>query len=225
MAVVLERALAYLRASLSSFAGSAGLWIGLTFWHWRGNLDFGQNGKDAAVNRVVAAFCRSVLECRSGIWCLGSVGRRQYRTGVVGVPSVYRICDLRGPDYHRSLGRRSLSRPPPAPALRLSVLPFGRLYLVPLVLCDCQWATQCCWCKWCSSIGYSLVVFWLLVWFVAYAARTRRRLLLYSDPPHRALLREGLGLLGVWVLAGLAGLTGLTQIIGGPLPVWMVTAS
>src|SRR6266478_838533 len=189
MAVVCERALAYLRASLSSFTGSAGLWIGLTFWHWRGNLDFGQNGKDAAVNRVVAIFCRSPLECRSGIWCLGSVGRRQYRTGVVGVPSVYRICDLRGPDYHRSLGGRSLSLSPAAPALRLSVLPFGRLYLVPLVLCDCQWATECCRGKWCRSIGYSLVVFWLLVWFVAYAARTGRRLLLYSDHPRPAALQ------------------------------------
>src|ERR1700730_16386579 len=112
MAVVLECALAYLRASLSGFAGSVGLWIGLTFWHWRGNLDFGQNGADAAVNRIFVTFCRSSFEWRSGIWWLGCGGWGEYRTGVVGVSSISLICDLRGPDYHRSLGCRSLSFPP-----------------------------------------------------------------------------------------------------------------
>src|SRR6267378_3832397 len=222
MAVVCERALAYLRASLSSFTGSAGLWIGLTFWHWRGNLDFGQNGKDAAVNRVVAIFCRSPLECRSGIWCLGSVGRRQYRTGVVGVPSVYRICDLRGPDYHRCLGRRSLSLPPPAPALRLSVLPFGRL---SLVLCDCQWLLNVVGA---SGVAQSAIHWWYFgclfgLWLTPLGLAAA----FYFIPIilDRPLYSEGLALLGFWVLAGLAGWTGLTQIIGGPLPAWMVTTS
>jgi len=41
----------------------------------------------------------------------------------------------------------------------------------------------------------------------------------------RPLYSEGLALLGFWVLAGLAGWTGLTQIIGGPLPAWMITTS
>src|ERR1700731_3292110 len=108
---------------------------------------------------------------------------------MVGVPSVYCVRDLRGPDYHRSLGCRSLSLPPAAPVVRLSVLPFGRLYLVPLVLCHGQWANECFRRKRGSSISYSLVVFWLLVWFVAYAARTGRRLLLYSDHSRAAALQ------------------------------------
>ncbi len=42
---------------------------------------------------------------------------------------------------------------------------------------------------------------------------------------NRPLYSERLALIGFWTLAGLAGWTGLTQIIGGPLPVWMITTS
>jgi cytochrome c oxidase cbb3-type subunit 1 len=41
----------------------------------------------------------------------------------------------------------------------------------------------------------------------------------------RPLYSERLALLGFWLMAGLAGWTGLTQIIGGPLPAWMITSS
>jgi cytochrome c oxidase cbb3-type subunit I len=41
----------------------------------------------------------------------------------------------------------------------------------------------------------------------------------------RPLYSERLALLGFWLLAGLAGWTGFTQIIGGPLPAWMITSS
>ena len=41
----------------------------------------------------------------------------------------------------------------------------------------------------------------------------------------RPLYSEQLALLGFWLLAGLAGWTGFTQIIGGPLPAWMITSS
>jgi cytochrome c oxidase cbb3-type subunit 1 len=40
----------------------------------------------------------------------------------------------------------------------------------------------------------------------------------------RPLYSQRLALLGFWLLAGLAGFTGLTQIIGGPLPAWMITS-
>jgi cytochrome c oxidase cbb3-type subunit 1 len=39
------------------------------------------------------------------------------------------------------------------------------------------------------------------------------------------LYSERLALLGFWLLAGLAGWTGLTQIVGAPLPAWMITTS
>jgi cytochrome c oxidase cbb3-type subunit I len=41
----------------------------------------------------------------------------------------------------------------------------------------------------------------------------------------RPLYSERLARLGFWLMAGLAGWTGLTQIIGGPLPAWMITSS
>jgi cytochrome c oxidase cbb3-type subunit I len=41
----------------------------------------------------------------------------------------------------------------------------------------------------------------------------------------RPLYSERLALLGFWLLAGLAGWAGYTQIIGGPLPAWMITTS
>jgi cytochrome c oxidase cbb3-type subunit I len=41
----------------------------------------------------------------------------------------------------------------------------------------------------------------------------------------RPLYSERLALLGFWLLAGLAAWTGFTQIIGGPLPAWMITTS
>src|SRR6266404_7353404 len=103
---------------------------------------------------------------------------------MAGVPAVRGIRDLCGPDYHRGLGYRSVSPPAGAPFVRLSVLPFGRLYLVPLVLRDGQWAIECCRCNWCGAIGHSLVVFWLPFWFVAYAPRTSGRFLLYTN--HRS---------------------------------------
>jgi cytochrome c oxidase cbb3-type subunit 1 len=41
----------------------------------------------------------------------------------------------------------------------------------------------------------------------------------------RPLYSERLALLGFWILAGLAGWTGVSQMIGGPLPAWMITTS
>ena len=41
----------------------------------------------------------------------------------------------------------------------------------------------------------------------------------------RPLYSERLALLGFWTLAGLAGWTGITQVIGGPLSAWMITTS
>jgi cytochrome c oxidase cbb3-type subunit 1 len=41
----------------------------------------------------------------------------------------------------------------------------------------------------------------------------------------RPLYSERLAKLGFWLLAALVGWTGFTQIIGGPLPAWMITAS
>src|SRR5258708_12491371 len=78
---------------------------------------------------------------------------------MAGVPAVRCIRYLCGPDYHRGLGYRSVSLPAGAPFVRLSVLPFGRLYLVPLVLRDGQRAIECCRGNWCGAIGHSLVVF------------------------------------------------------------------
>src|SRR5438132_13405718 len=108
---------------------------------------------------------------------------------MAGIPSLHRICDFRGPDCRRSLGGRSLSLPSAAPTVRLSVLPFGRLYLVPLVLCYRQRAIEHCRCQRCGSIRDPLVVFWLLVWFVAYPAWIGCRLLFYSDHPRPATLQ------------------------------------
>ena len=41
---------------------------------------------------------------------------------------------------------------------------------------------------------------------------------------NRPIYSERLALLGFWVLALLGGWTGMTSIIGGPLPAWMITA-
>src|ERR1700745_222075 len=108
---------------------------------------------------------------------------------MAGVPAVHCICDLCGPDYHRGLGYRSVSLPAGAALVCLSVLHFRRLYLVPLVLCDGQWAIECCRCNWCSAIGHSLVVCWLPFWFVAYATRSSSRFLLYSNHTRSAALQ------------------------------------
>ncbi len=76
MALLFKRALAHLWTGLSSLAGSAGLRIGFAFRSRCRDLDLGQNGADAAVNRMVAAFCRSFLERWSSVRGLGSIGRR-----------------------------------------------------------------------------------------------------------------------------------------------------
>src|SRR5260370_17558797 len=86
MALVFKRALAYLRTGLSSLTGSAGLRIGLAFRNRCCDLDLGQNGGDAAVNRMVTAFCRGVLERCSSVRCLGSIGRREYRATIAALP-------------------------------------------------------------------------------------------------------------------------------------------
>src|SRR5258708_1524089 len=116
---------------------------------------------------------------------------------MAGVPAVHCICDLGGPDRHRGLGNRSVSLPAAAPVVRLSVLPFGCLYLVPLVLCHRQRAIECCRCKWRGAIGHSMVVFWLPLWFVAYATRTGGRFLLYSDHSRPAPLQCALAVVRV----------------------------
>ena len=41
----------------------------------------------------------------------------------------------------------------------------------------------------------------------------------------RPLYSRSLALIGFWGLAALGGLTGLTAVIGGPLPAWMITVS
>jgi len=102
---------------------------------WRGQFGFWPNGAKTPLLTGGAFFAGALWN--AGLVCgFGSVGAAGSTDGSGWIPSVY---DLRSswPSYLEGLAVGLVSR---AAQALVAQYYLGRLYLVSMVLCDCQWA-------------------------------------------------------------------------------------